>query len=113
MSSTEAGLSRPPIAPQTTITPMLQTKYGEPKPADFLIPATPEEHKSIVDRLILGGSLRNEAEQTIVNRKAAFDKACKNFKKNTPKNRTTYKRKSQNPSQSSTQVSAKDTNHGI
>ena len=88
-------------------------KNCEPSPADFLVPSTPEEHTSMVDKLILGGSLRNEAEQTIASRKTAFNKALKIYKKNAPKNRAASKRKSNIPDQSSIGVSESNIYHGI
>ena len=49
--------------------------------ADFRAPANQIEHNLIVARLMDGGSLRSEAEQAIASRKAAFNKALREFKK--------------------------------
>ena len=71
-----------------------ETTMG-PLKRDFLVPETAEEHAELVDKLILGGSLRNEAEMIINGRIAAFNKACKDAKKPVAKSRKQYKRKSQ------------------
>ena len=52
-----------------------------PVPGDFLVPTNLIEHNLIVARLISGGSLPAEAEQTIASRKAAFNKALREYKK--------------------------------
>jgi hypothetical protein len=112
-TSPEAGPSRSIPIQQSGVDPIPQTKNAEPNPKDFLIPSTPEEHKSIVDRLILGGSLRSEAEQTIANRKAAFNKAVRIYKKNLPKNKAANKRRSFVPDQSSFVASESSIYHDI
>ena len=111
-STPEAGPSRPTFALPCEEDSNL-AKNQEPNSADYLIPATPEEHKTMVDKLILGGSLRDEAEQTIQNRKLAFNKAYKNYKKSAPQNRATYKKKGNNPVRTSINASVTNPNHGI
>ena len=43
-----------------------------PTPADFRVPVNMIEHNLIIERLVSGGSLQAEAEQTIAGRKTAF-----------------------------------------
>ena len=68
----------------------------EPTKRDYLIPQTAEEHVETIDKMILGGSLRNEAENIIAGRIAAYNKALKLYKKDkTKNNRTSYKKRTQ------------------
>jgi hypothetical protein len=83
----------------------------EPSKHDFLIPLTTEEHKETIDKMILRGSLRNEAENIIAGRVAAYNKALKQYKKdNSKNNRTSYKKKIQE--RQSTQVARNSTQNG-
>ena len=78
--------SSTPTQPQPTnsgATPAFTTK-DMPVPGDFLVPTNLIEHNLIVARLISGGSLPAEAEQTIASRKAAFNKALCEYKKENP-----------------------------
>ena len=52
-----------------------------PEAASFKVPANPVEHDQMVEKMMQGGLLRSEAEQSISARKTAFNKACKEFKK--------------------------------
>ena len=74
-----------------------------PVPGDFLVPTNLIEHNLIVARLISGGSLPAEAEQTIASRKAAFNKALREYKKENP---------NQNNNRASKQGKQSKTNQG-
>ena len=52
-----------------------------PTLADFRAPANQIEHNLIIARLMDGGSSKSEAEHAISTRKAAFNKALREFKK--------------------------------
>ena len=52
-----------------------------PTPGDFLVPTNKVEHTLMVARLVSGGSPQAEAEQIITQRKAAYNKALRDFKK--------------------------------
>ena len=68
-----------------------------PTPADFRVPVNMIEHNLIIDRLVSGGSLQAEAEQTIAGRKTAFNKALREFKKDQlPKSTANTRRNSKN-----------------
>ena len=62
------------------------TTSGPPCPADFLVPTNLIEHNLIVARLVGAGSLVFEAEQTIGLRKAAFNNALWEYKKENNQN---------------------------
>ena len=53
----------------------------EPKASDYKVPYDQLEHDSMVARLVAGGSLESEAEQTIANRKLLFNRAMREYKK--------------------------------
>ena len=59
-----------------------------PVPGDFLVPTNLIEHNLIVARLVSAGSLTAEAEQTIASRKAAYNKALHEYKKENPSNQS-------------------------
>ena len=91
--------------------PSQSSDNTEPTKRDFLIPLTSEEHKETIDKMILGGSLRNEAENIIAGRVAAYNKALKQYKKDKTKNsRTSYKKKIQE--KQSTQAAQNTTHYG-
>ena len=89
-STTET--TAPPTASPPTDTATPQEKLP-PTQAEFRVPTNKIEHKLMVQRLVNGGSLLAEAEQTIAARKAAFNKALRKFKKEqTPKNHNNAKK---------------------
>ena len=57
------------------------TNQYMPEEKDFNLPASKGELKTMVDKLIKAGSSQSEAEQIIANRKTAFNKASREFKK--------------------------------
>ena len=61
----------------------------EPKESDFKIPNSKEEFDKIVNNLMSVGLSKSEAEQLIGMRRTAFNRATREFKKNT--NKTVYK----------------------
>ena len=52
-----------------------------PSPGDYLVPTNLVEHNLVVARLVSAGTLPAKAEQTIALRKAAFNKAVCEYKK--------------------------------
>ena len=56
----------------------------KPQEKDFHLPSSKEEHKVMVEKLVKAGSLPTEAEQIICNRRTAFNKACREYKKLLP-----------------------------
>ena len=76
----------PTSLPQTssTCTASAPAARTMPVPGDFLVPSNLVEHNLIIARLVSGGSLPAEAEQTIASRKTAFNKALREFKKDNP-----------------------------
>jgi hypothetical protein len=60
------------------------TNQYRPEEKDFNLPASKDEIKSMVDKPIGAGSTQSEAEQIIANRKTAFNKASRDFKKRQP-----------------------------
>jgi hypothetical protein len=57
------------------------TNQYKPEEKDFKMPASKGELKSMVDKLIKAGFSQSEAEQIIANKKTAFNKASREFKK--------------------------------
>ena len=57
-----------------------------PSPGDYLVPTNLVEHNLVVARLVSAGTLPAEAEQTIALRKAAFNKAVREYKKEPTQN---------------------------
>ena len=66
---------------QTSVQESILQSNPPPTLADFRAPSNQFEHNLIVTRLMEGGSLRSEAEQAISSRKAAFNKALREYKK--------------------------------
>ena len=56
-----------------------------PSKEAFKVPLDDLDHISMVKRLVLGGLSSHEAEQTISSRKTAFNKACRDYKKESGK----------------------------
>ena len=54
----------------------------------IFVPTNLIEHNLIVARLVSAGSLPAEAEQTIASRKAAYNKALREYKKENPSNQS-------------------------
>ena len=65
---------------------------NSPRAATYLVPEDETEHNLMVERMVSAGLLRSEAELNIAARKAAFNKACKEFKKAESKQPKTSKR---------------------
>ena len=59
-----------------------------PREKDFHLPTSQEEHKFMVEKLVSAGTLPSEAEQIINNRRTAFNKATREFKKLQPARQT-------------------------
>ena len=57
------------------------TNQYKPEEKDFNLPASAGELKLMVDKLVKAGSSQSEAEQIIANRKTAFNKASREFKR--------------------------------
>ena len=57
------------------------TNKYKPEEKDFNLPASAGELKLMVDKLVKAGSSQSEAEQIIANRKTAFNKASREFKR--------------------------------
>jgi hypothetical protein len=73
--------------PQTT-EPNTEGKNGAPgknvslpTEDDFNLPQNDDEYQTMVSRLVGAGSNPNEAEQIIANRRIAYNKACREYKK--------------------------------
>ena len=91
-----AATTQPPTTGASATSVTTSSSREMPVPGDFLVPTNLVEHNLIVARLVSGGSLPAEAEQTIASRKAAFNKALREFKKgnqNQNSNRATRQRK--------------------
>ena len=64
----------------------LKYKYFQklaPTMADYRVPTNQVEHNLIVSNLMAGGSLQSEAELVFTARKNAFNKAMREYKKET------------------------------
>ena len=64
------------------------TKSYRPEEKDFNLPMSKDELNSMVNKLVKAGSTQSEAEQIIANRKTAFNKATREFKKLQPVKQT-------------------------
>ena len=63
-----------------------------PRAATYLVPADETEYNLMVEKMVNAGLLRSEAELNIAARKAAFNKACKEYKRSESKQPKTTKR---------------------
>ena len=66
-----------------TLTPMNNAPKGQlpPSKKDFKVPSNRVEHDQMITDLISAGIAKDEAEQIINMRKNAFNKACRDIKK--------------------------------
>jgi hypothetical protein len=71
-----------PLSFNNALTVTNETAIKGPDVATFKLPAKPIEHEQMIEKIMQGGLMRSEAEQSISARKSLFNKACKEFKKN-------------------------------
>ena len=86
--SMSSGSIRPALLANHTLRdkPLLTTSPVKgPSKEAFKVPLDDLDHVSMVKRLVLGGLSSHEAEQTISSRKTAFNKACRDYKKESGK----------------------------
>jgi hypothetical protein len=75
--------------------PLVTSPVRGPSREEFKVPLDELDHISMVERLVLGGLSSQEAEQTISSRKTAFNKACREFKKESGKVNRWQKKKNE------------------
>ena len=100
-SSALNGQSNQAVSHEAILCEKSKDNCSAPNQAQFLIPNNPIEHDKMISKMIEGGLLRAEAEQNIQNRKAAFNKACREHKKSEPKQSRSQNKK---PNKSSKHV---------
>ena len=80
-----------------------------PTPDNFKVPANQVEHNLLITNLMAGGSLRHEAEATIASRKNAYNKALREYKKETGLNQKQLQTQLKKTTRSSKQNSSQST----
>jgi hypothetical protein len=80
MGSSPSLLALPSVQTSQPIATRLNTKNG-PQETDFKLPASEEELNEVIFNLMNAGSSKNEAERIIGMRRAAYNRACREYRK--------------------------------
>ena len=80
MESLPSG-DTPTVSTQMSIT----SSVNGPTKENFKVPKNRLEHESFVTKLVQSGLTKTEAEQALSSRRAAFNKACREYKKESTK----------------------------
>ena len=80
MGSSPSLLALPSVQTSQPTVTRLNTKNG-PQETDFKLPASEEEFNEIISNLMNAGSSNNEAERIIGMRRAAYNRACREYRK--------------------------------